>query len=247
MPIQADPVFFRVQDDWRLPGHAGCAYGYRAIEGLTPYQIGTFARFLNTAPEPVRWQVLGIKYVVTWRAELLKPGFTEEVLVQDDVPDEKGNFSKTIRLGGEPRRAWLTHQISVADEAEIFERLAASGFNPLVTALLLQAAEVSPSAGADTVEVTYDSPGQLSLQTASDGAGVLIVSEAYFPGWGAVVDGHAAPLLRADGAVIALPLSAGAHHIELTYQPLTLQIGAGLSGVGLLLAALLSFGGKRAR
>jgi len=44
--------------------------------------------------------------------------------------------------------------------------------------------------------------------------------EQYDPGWSALVDGKAAPLLRANLLMRAVPLPAGSHRIELQYRAL---------------------------
>jgi len=65
----------------------------------------------------------------------------------------------------------------------------------------------------------------------------LVIGDNYFPGWTAAVDGRPAPLLRADYALDAVALPAGAHTVELVYRPASFLIGIVLSGIGLGLAA----------
>ena len=54
----------------------------------------------------------------------------------------------------------------------------------------------------------------------------MIVSQTWYPGWNAYVDGQAAPLLEAYGFLDAVPVAAGEHHIELVYRPWPAWIGA---------------------
>ena len=254
-PIQTESGFFRVQDDARLAGHAGCAYGYQAIEGVTPYQMTTYARFLERAPELVRWELLGVKYVVTWRDQLFTPDgqlIPSEVAVRGTVPDSKGNVTYTHRLNLTPRRAFLVHRVEAPpDDDALYARLADPGFDPVSIALLPHAVDVSPGGGGDDVSVTHDAPGRIRLTATSDGDAVLVVSEAYFPGWRVTVDGRPAPLLRADGALQAVRVPAGAHEVEFAYRPDVLALGGVISGLALLLvlglaAADYRFVGKSA-
>jgi len=69
----------------------------------------------------------------------------------------------------------------------------------------------------------------------------LVLSDAYYPGWSAAVDGRPAPLARANGAMRAVPLPAGKHRVEFTYRCRPLEIGAVVTGISALLwlAALL--------
>ena len=47
---------------------------------------------------------------------------------------------------------------------------------------------------------------------------MLILSEAWFPGWTAKVDGHSSTVVRADGLVLGTPVPAGMHHVVFEYK-----------------------------
>ena len=69
---------------------------------------------------------------------------------------------------------------------------------------------------------------------------MLVVSRLFDPGWSAAVDGTRVPLVRANGALMALEVPPGAHEVELRYAPRSFRVGLGttvlaLVGVGLLL------------
>jgi len=102
--------------------------------------------------------------------------------------------------------------------------------------LLAQPAAAAPG-GPDQVEVLGDTPGRLSFSTRSPAAAVLVVSEAYFPGWQATVDDEPAAVLPADGALLAVALPAGDHQVRLLYRPSALLAGAGLTLLSLIVAA----------
>ena len=74
---------------------------------------------------------------------------------------------------------------------------------------------------------------------------LLVVSDTWYPGWRARVDGETARILRADHAFRALALTAGAHRVELAYAPLSFRLGAALSALGLALVALLARARRR--
>jgi len=59
----------------------------------------------------------------------------------------------------------------------------------------------------------------VAVATQSDAPGVLLVVQAWYPGWQARVDdGPWQSVLRADGAFQAVPVPAGAHHVELRFR-----------------------------
>jgi len=244
--IYAEPDFFRVQDDARLPGHAGCAYGYRAVEGVTPYQVATYTRFLEDAPELVRWQLLGVKYVVTWREQLFTSGgqlIPSEVVARGAVPDAKGNVTKTQRLNLEPRRAFIIHRVEVVpDDTALYNHLADPAFDPFSTVILPQAVDVGTGGGHDSVTVAFDQSGRLRLRPTSDSNAILVVSEAYFPGWRVTVDGQPTQVLRADGALLAVRVPSGAHTVEFVYRSPWLGWGGMISALALLFTGVMLAG-----
>jgi SAM-dependent methyltransferase len=80
----------------------------------------------------------------------------------------------------------------------------------------------------------------------ADGAGFLVVRESFARGWTALVDGRAAPVLRANGKHRAVPVPAGSHEVRLAYRPPGLALGLGLMGVSLLVLAGLVLAPARA-
>ena len=69
--------------------------------------------------------------------------------------------------------------------------------------------------------------------------GVLVVSQAWFPGWTATVDGHPAPVVRVDGLVQGVPVGPGRHRVTLRYRAPGLVAGAAVSAA--TLAGLLGW------
>ncbi|MFZ1947803.1 MAG: YfhO family protein [bacterium] len=74
----------------------------------------------------------------------------------------------------------------------------------------------------------------------------LVLSDVFYPGWRAFVDGKPAPLLRADYAFRAVEVEAGAHEVRMVYKPVLFTIGVVFSVAGMALVALMiASGGKR--
>src|SRR5262249_49320150 len=114
--------------------------------------------------------------------------------------------------------------------------------------VVLEAAEpplaVPAPDAAESVRVLADAPELIRLAVALDAAGVLVIRDTWFPGWEAHVDGTAAPILRANHAFRALPLSRGAHTVELAYRPLSFRLGIALSLAGLVATGIVAALGR---
>jgi hypothetical protein len=67
--------------------------------------------------------------------------------------------------------------------------------------------------------------------------GVLIVTDNFFPGWRATVDGHSATILRVNTVVRGIVLERGAHTVAMRYLPGSVILGFVLFLTGLGLTA----------
>ena len=68
----------------------------------------------------------------------------------------------------------------------------------------------------------------------------LIVSENWYPGWSAVVDGRATPTARADYSFIGVPLPAGAREIRLAFEEPAYGMGKAITLAALAVCALIA-------
>jgi uncharacterized membrane protein YfhO len=76
---------------------------------------------------------------------------------------------------------------------------------------------------------------------------VLVLSELYYPGWRATVNGLHANVLRANGTLRGVVVPGGDSRLVFSYQPASLYGGAAISGLTLLAATLWLCFGRRNR
>jgi len=98
------------------------------------------------------------------------------------------------------------------------------------------------AAGGETV-FEVDAPERIVLRTRGERAAILVLADAWYPGWEARVDGEPAPLLRANLALRAVPVSPGEHRVELRYRPASFRLGLTLAAGAVLAYALFRLGG----
>jgi hypothetical protein len=65
----------------------------------------------------------------------------------------------------------------------------------------------------------------LSLSEPAPKGSALVVSENFYPGWRAIVDGKPAAVERADLTLIGVPLPEGAKQVELNFSSDSYQRG----------------------
>jgi hypothetical protein len=91
----------------------------------------------------------------------------------------------------------------------------------------------------NTVRITSFKPNRLKLVAELSRPSFVVVSEVFFPGWEARIDGRRAPLLSGDYILRTIPVPKGKHEIELRYRPQTILWGLIVSLLSL--AALATF------
>ncbi|MDB4968458.1 MAG: Bacterial rane protein YfhO, partial [Myxococcales bacterium] len=144
-------------------------------------------------------------------------------------------------------RVYLAIAARVADDASAAQLLQAPDFVPGRAVVLAPAdgARDLRSDGSCTLE--RDRIEELLLRCHASSPSYAVVADAWFPGWRATVDGAAAPILRANLAMRAVPVPAGDPVVELRYRPRGLVAGAVVSLLALLAALALALTGRAYR
>jgi len=71
---------------------------------------------------------------------------------------------------------------------------------------------------------------------------VLVNTRSYFRAWRASVDGRPVEPVLAEGHLVGIPVSAGAHRVDVRWSPGPLFAGVGLWVVGVMAAFFLRKG-----
>jgi hypothetical protein len=100
---------------------------------------------------------------------------------------------------------------------------------------------------AGTAAILEESEGFLRVRARAAADGFLVLSDTFFPGWTAAVDGRPAGIAPAYGLFRAVPVPAGDHEVTLRYRPLSFRAGLLLSAAGLLAGAAAALPGLRRR
>jgi hypothetical protein len=147
-------------------------------------------------------------------------------------------------------RAWLVSEVRQLDQGDVLRTVHTSrlpdgsSFDPLQTALVEEAYSFGPlraaaGAKADARELA---PGHVQIATESPEAAFCVLSDMYYPGWRATIDGEPARIVRTDYVLMGTELPAGRHTVEFQYVPTRFYQGAAITGCSLLIVmALLAY------
>ncbi len=130
-------------------------------------------------------------------------------------------------------RAWAVHRISLpSDELNLREEASVSGAAPRLE-----------NCAGDQVNVAMHQPNFVRIDAELRCRGLVVLTDAWYPGWKATVDGSAAPILEVDGGVRGVVVERGRHRMEMKYRPRSVMWGAALT----LAAAFAAIGAAFAR
>jgi hypothetical protein len=127
-------------------------------------------------------------------------------------------------------RAFVVNQIeAVPDNWDGQERalllMRDPDFDPFRQAVIATAPGIQPTIPAPdlsgTAQVTFTDyqPESMRLRVETDSAGYLVITDTFYPGWQASVNGQPAPIYRADVLFRGIPVPAGASEVILQYAP----------------------------
>ena len=153
--------------------------------------------------------------------------------------------------GAAPRAAVVGAQEVVSSEDAALDAVTATGFDPTRVAVteralpgLPRATSAEPAGAARIVDVE---PDRLEVTATAEREGLLVVSDAWFPGWTATVDGRPADVERVNYVFRGVRVGPGAHRVEFAYRPLSWRIGWIVSLLAVLGIAAAGLAPRRLR
>ncbi|MDE3089849.1 MAG: YfhO family protein [Chloroflexota bacterium] len=249
--LKSDGSFFRVDPretgvDRTWSADTSILYDLFDVNGDNPLVLADFDRY---------WQSLGSRSARLY--DLLNAKY---LIGRKNVPLDRDKFR--LAYDGDPAfnifentrvlpRAFVVFNArGVPDQASALAAIHAPDFDPAQTVVLEKAVNSQQStvgSQQSAAKVIGYGPNEIRLEVNTPNAGVLVLSEVYYPGWRAWVEDPATSrgvedtevaVLRADFLFRAVEVPAGAHRVRLVYDPPLFKIGLGLfSLTGIVLMA----------
>ncbi len=212
--IKSRPGLHRVRVGVAPEPNIGDVYQIEAVFGGGPAMLTDYADLGG------RDNLLNVRYII-------KPASAA-----DPAPVYFDGTWKVFENPAAFPRAWVVHQaVVVPSHKAAFSQLDRPGVDLHQVAVVETKAVpgMQPALTADAVDFRSYETDRIAVDVNAAGAGMLVLSEMYYPGWSAKVNGKAATIYRVDGALRGIPLTAGANQVELTYAPNSFRMGAALS------------------
>lgn len=229
-----------IQERWQdsLKPDTGFLRGLSYVNGINGlelrHQYLITEQLARPWPERVRFlRLANVKYIVSPQDLQAVPGLRDQVARRNRVVYEV--------LDPLPR-AWLAGAAAAVPEtaSEKFRRgeidvLTDGVFDPATTALVWSRGSSGNPSFTPVRELRYDPDGRIAVRTSADRPGILVLTESWYPGWQAVVDGRAVEPVRADLLFLGVPLGPGDHEVAFYYRPRHLGGFLAASAAGILL------------
>ncbi len=144
-------------------------------------------------------------------------------------------------------RAWLSQVVKAKSGEEVLQtiRNAADGqgsADQLAVALTEETVSLTPNTDFfdGKAEIKNYAPHRIEIEKKGASNGLLVVSEIYYDGWEARVDGQPTQIYRTEYTLRGVVVPAGKHRVEFVYRPRSFRLGALGFAFG---AAVLLLGG----
>ncbi len=238
--LQSDPNAFRIEvttDVWHAwqPDTAMLNNLYDVWGLYNPLTLADTTLYWSGAPprSSGRYNFLGAKYIIASKAGAPADGDIVPIFDADPQVNIYLNQSALARV------LFVGHSRVMSHDAA-WQAIRAKDFDPARTVILEggEALDGQPTSELALLEYGIE---RVTVSVSADQPGYLVLSDAFYPGWQATVNGQPAVIERANYAFRAVQVPAGQHTVQFLFSPTIWRVGLASSGITLL--ALLVWAG----
>ncbi len=249
--LAEQPGYFRVYSpSYSLPVQTAVAYQLQLADGVEPVHLAAYDQFMARAggyhdagfsvtipvfngplesalrevkPDLKLLGLLNVAYLVS-AFPMDWPGLTLEKEI---------NQTYIYRNEQALPRAWVAHQ-AIPAESDWLSQLESQPNldNVVIIENNANVERLTLNVQRSTSEITFYSANQIEIETKIDQPGWLVVSELWYPGWQAQVNGASQPVEKVNGLLRGVYLARpGQYHVSLVYRPWSVTVGGWISGI----------------
>lgn len=241
--IRKDKGLFRIAPMDRTPTNKWSHFKIESIIGYEPVSERIYREYtdhldLSTASV----DLLNVKYLVLSIEEFggKAPPLGSTILGKYVVVYNEDPNSVVLLNTRFIPRAFPVHQVVVEKDKDIiFNILNHPQFNPREMVVLEDAppADISAlpvSSSASKTKISRYTNDKITINAEMAENGFLVLSEKYYPGWKAYVDGKETKIYKANYVMRAVYLPKGSHKVEFIFDPWPYKVGLWVSSATFL-------------
>ncbi len=240
-PFRAFPIISHLSQWAAWDADINTYYTIEDLRGFDVLGIKWYELLYRTMPSPDFLNLANVKYIVLNKDGILPPPFDVEFMAEDNGYVLYKNLSAF-------NRAFMVYAYRIAHTDDEFLKLTLNYAAQLRNLAVIPNQDIQyASFNPDSLrtnnhgEIRFVSyhPSSIEMEVDTPSPGLLVISNAYFPGWKAYVDNKESKLIRTDFAFDGVFLQGGKHIVVLKYRPLSFMIGLWLGLCGLICLFLL--------
>lgn len=199
-----------------------------SLEGYTGFET---TRAQRTIADPASRLALSRRFGVTHvTSEAPRDGNEAETLRQATAGGAPLTLTAAAGAWSVPHRQWASFAPAVrrVDDLDAATAALREELSSPTGAVVVETAVPPPTAQGRVLALRRDAE-RLEIEAEAAGDGLLVVNDAWAPGWRATIDGAPVPVLPADVLVRAVPFPRGRHRLVMVYAPPEVTIGVWVS------------------
>ncbi len=134
-----------------------------------------------------------------------------------------------------PRAYFVSHAVYFDKTQDLLDKIFLGEFDPTKEVLLEGNAQAKSSGGSGKVLIKSYQDEKVVIDVNASDRGYLVLSDSWYPGWNAFIDGKKTEILRANYAYRAIYVDKGVHQVSFVYIPQSFEVGKILSLTGLVI------------
>lgn len=186
---------------------------------------------------------LGIRYVLQKKSDIEKPWAFQF----NDYPKNKfkliysdNDFQIFENLEALPKAYLVGEHVTETNSQRILNKIFDKNFDFKNNVVLEKDPKIKVGKGnMGQVNIIEYSPNKILLNSNSSSNAIIVISDNYYPGWIAKVNGKTTEIIRANYTFRGIPISAEKNKIEISYNPQSFKIGTIISLFSLLIGGLI--------
>jgi hypothetical protein len=230
--IKKDHSQFRINDLNDPVSNLPVAWGLETIGGYHAAKMREFQDIVdvtghmqgNGILNPFMFNLLNCKYIIA-NGALSEDQSRFQPVFQSSEPAQKGDQRALVWFNPQYLpRAFFVNRWEVKPKLDILKAMDAGSFNPRDVLYFDEAPKGMPALynlPVDTANETVtisEKMEEVTMRTRSYGPRLLFMSETYYPGWTAQVDGQSTPIYRANYAFRTIVVPKGEHTVKFTFE-----------------------------
>ena len=171
------------------------------------------------------YNFLNVKYVLAEKGK--PPGDARFVPVFNGDPQ----IDVYLNTAALPRAMLIYKSIPVTSGEQAWAAIHQPEFDPSREVVVEGGPVLNGTPSGGTLTVRRLDANDIELDATTSAPAYVVLSEVYYPGWRAEVDGRAAKILPANFAFRAVYLEPGAHRVRMFFLPASWTLGLAISAV----------------